>query len=153
MSRAIDWANQGAHGKTFTRDKTRISSRHKQYLHELERTGFRRMYNSAMAFTSLKRWLSSTARPGGRNAPLSAAEIRKRKEEIVSKYGGWLASHIELSEGIATEPAMTGGSSNLGVWSKYQALSQMILAFTAQPISGLRILDLAVHEGATSIEL
>jgi 2-polyprenyl-3-methyl-5-hydroxy-6-metoxy-1,4-benzoquinol methylase len=83
----------------------------------------------------------------------SPEEIQKRKSEIESKYGRWLASHIELGEGITTDAVMTGGNTNVTLWSRFHQFSQIILALTARPLDDLRVLDLAVHEGVTSIEL
>ncbi len=99
-------------------------------------------------------------------------EIRRRRKEIEEQYGPWI-HNIQLDADVSTKDASPDGRASQrtvdkrlyhkqdpSVWKDYspnpsriRRVVQMITDFSKEPLEKLRILDLAVLEGAFSIEL
>jgi len=78
---------------------------------------------------------------------VSAAQtIAARKAEIVARHGPWYAHDIDLGGGVAT---LADGHTN--DW-RLQIVDGLLAARGIDEVRGLRILDLACHEGLFAIE-
>lgn len=75
-------------------------------------------------------------------------QIKKRKREIIERYGEWTAHNIHLQSGVYTVGKETGDKG-----SRLKRIMQIVSDFTAAPLSDLRVLDLGCLEGLFAVEL
>lgn len=74
--------------------------------------------------------------------------IKKKKKEIIEQFGEWTAHNIQLREDIYTIDNRLVGQE-----LKLRCIVQILSDICCEPISNLRILDLACLEGLYAIEL
>jgi SAM-dependent methyltransferase len=72
--------------------------------------------------------------------------IRRRRHEVIERFGPWTASPIHLGNGLYT-------SENAWPDSKVRQIVQIVSDITDRPLSTLRVLDLACLEGKFGIEM
>lgn len=77
---------------------------------------------------------------------MDAAEIKKRKAEIVRTYGVWTAHNIHLGDGVYT----LGPDREA---DKLQRIVQIVSDLSKRPFEQLRVLDLGSLEGGYAVEL
>ena len=77
---------------------------------------------------------------------MDIAQIERRKQEVIARYGPWLHDDIRLADGLCT-----GGANDQPrrLWRVMQVLSDMV----PRPLRELRVLDLGCQEGIFSVEL
>ena len=74
-------------------------------------------------------------------------EIRRRLAEVRAQHGAWNAHNIHLGDGVYTmEDALLADEVML------RRFVQAVADAVGRPLSGLRVLDLACHEGMYAIE-
>src|SRR2546425_5545262 len=90
----------------------------------------------------------------GRRTVLNAEQIKQKKVEIVQRYGDWTAHNIYLGHGIYTfDPTRPDFDSSIVSYTRFLGRALQIASdLTDQPLSDLRVLDLASLEGVYGIE-
>ena len=80
---------------------------------------------------------------------MSKEELAREREELIARYGPWLAQNIEVGDGV-----FTMGSPRVFAAERRIARTVQLVADTAgAPLSQLRILDLGAYECGFAIEL
>lgn len=74
-------------------------------------------------------------------------QIKKRKREIIERYGEWTAHNIHLQGGVYTVGKETGDKG-----SRLKRIMQIVSDFAAAPLTDLRVLDLGCLEGLFAVE-
>lgn len=79
---------------------------------------------------------------------MDAAELTRRKREVVERHGRWTAHNIHLGAGVNTmDTAEIGGSE-----SRMRRTVQLTADFARRPFNELRVADLGALEGGFSVE-
>src|SRR5882757_5826923 len=73
--------------------------------------------------------------------------LESKKQMVVDKFGPWTASNIHLGD-----HSYTIGEEIHGDEIKLRRILQVVSDTTRRPLKGLRLLDLACHEGIYAIE-
>lgn len=76
---------------------------------------------------------------------MDIAAIKRERAEIISRFGVWTAHNIQLGDGIST-------IDGAGPSDKLRRIVQIVTDLARQPLSELRIVDLACGEGQYAIE-
>jgi len=74
--------------------------------------------------------------------------IKRKKTELIERYGEWTAHNIQLADGLYTIDDRLVGDE-----IKLRRIMQMVVDIAARPLQELRVLDLACLEGLYSVEL
>ena len=78
---------------------------------------------------------------------MNLESVKHRQSEIVDKFGPWTASNIHL-----TDDFYTIGEHIHGDEIKLRRILQVVSDAASKPLEGVRLLDLACHEGIYAIE-
>lgn len=73
--------------------------------------------------------------------------IKRKKSELIERYGQWTAHNIQLADGLYTIDNRLVGDE-----IKLRRILQIVSDIAAKPLEELRVLDLACLEGLYSIE-
>lgn len=76
---------------------------------------------------------------------MDIAAIKRERAEIISRFGIWTAHNIQLGDGVST-------IDGAGPSDKLRRIVQIVTDLARQPLSELRIIDLACGEGQYAIE-
>ncbi len=78
---------------------------------------------------------------------MEKAEIIKRKEALIAKYGPWTGHNIRLADDLYTiSPQLSGDE------IKLRRIRQIVADLSPKPVDQLRVLDLACLEGLYACE-
>jgi SAM-dependent methyltransferase len=80
--------------------------------------------------------------------PQSVEEIRRRRDEVIARWGPWRSSNIRLAEGVFTMPDASPGDG-----ARVRRALQHVRDLASGTVSGLRVLDLGCGEGGLALEL
>jgi hypothetical protein len=76
---------------------------------------------------------------------MNVTELRRRKQEVVSRYGAWTDHNIHLGGDLYTFESRPFSP-------KWRRILQLVADVAGQPLDQLRILDLACLEGQYAVE-
>jgi SAM-dependent methyltransferase len=79
---------------------------------------------------------------------VDADSLRREKEAIEARYGGWTAHNVRLTDGLYTISEQPGADE-----VKLRRVTQVALDVYGGSLEGVRVLDLACLEGMYAIEL
>src|SRR5438270_9614869 len=78
---------------------------------------------------------------------MNSESLRQNKQTLIDKFGPWTASNIHLHDRFYTI-----GEHIHGDEIKVRRVLQIVSDLTRREIAGIRLLDLACHEGIYAIE-
>lgn len=79
---------------------------------------------------------------------MDTEQIRRRRQEVVERFGPWTAHNIQLRDDLYTI-----GPQLVGDEVKLRRITQVVADVAGRPLSDLRVLDLGSLEGLYAIEL
>src|SRR4051794_17559337 len=79
---------------------------------------------------------------------MDRATIEARRQALIAEHGPWTTYNIRLAPGLHSMDDSRVGMSEFLV----QCVTQAVADLAGKPLDGLRVLDLACHEGGFAIE-
>jgi 2-polyprenyl-3-methyl-5-hydroxy-6-metoxy-1,4-benzoquinol methylase len=79
---------------------------------------------------------------------MDTEQIRRRRQEVVERFGPWTAHNIHLRDDLYTI-----GPSIVGDEVKLRRITQVVSDIAGRPLADLRVLDLGSLEGLYAVEL